>query len=140
MPARIQLWCMALFISAVAGSVMGNRICRRCCMRRWVMVTFAARKCFDFPAFCLARRLGNCWRRALVTPAAAASIFGDGLEIFLAFFILGFKKVRDVEKCVAFQADFNKCLLLSRKHSGLSAFIDLFCEGVFVFAFEIDFS
>src|SRR5260370_34719133 len=108
MPARIQLWCMAFFISAVAGSVMGNRICRRCCMRRWGMVTFAARKCFDFPAFCLARRLGDCWRRALVTPAAADSIFRDGLEIVLAVFILGFKKVREGEKCVAVQAAFNK--------------------------------
>ena len=49
-------------------------------------------------------------------------------------------KVGDVQESVALQANIHKSRLHSGKDAGDAAFVDGTCQGVFVFAFEVNFS
>jgi hypothetical protein len=49
-------------------------------------------------------------------------------------------KIGDVKERVALQANVNKSGLHSGKNAGDASFVNRTCQGVFVLAFEVDFS
>ena len=54
--------------------------------------------------------------------------------------ILQLHEVGDVKERVAFQANVNKSRLHSGKNAGYASFVNGTCQGVFVLAFEVNFS
>ncbi len=59
---------------------------------------------------------------------------------FVGFFLIfEFEEVGDIEECVALEADVDKCRLHAGQNAGYAAVIDRPRQGVFVFAFVIDF-
>ena len=77
-------------------------------------------------------------RSGLLTQVLDAAIGRDHVgQVVVMLFQL--HKVGNVEEGVAFQADIDKRRLHARQNAGDAALIDGACEGVFVFALEVDF-
>ncbi len=64
---------------------------------------------------------------------------GRLLELVCLFLVFELQKVGYIEERVAFQANVDKCRLHAWKDAGDTAVIDGTGEGIFVFAFVIDF-
>ena len=64
------------------------------------------------------------------------AIGGNVVQILRVFQL---HKVGDVKEGVALQANVDKCRLHSRKHAGYASFVNGTCQGVFIFALEVDF-
>ena len=64
------------------------------------------------------------------------AVGGNVVQILCVFQL---HKIRDIEEGVALQADVDKGRLHSRKHAGYASFVDGTCQGVFIFALEVDF-
>jgi hypothetical protein len=62
---------------------------------------------------------------------------GDFVEVLG---VLQLHKVGDVKERVAFQANVNKSGLHSGKNAGDTSFVNGTCQGVFVLAFQVNFS
>ncbi len=90
----------------------------------------------------LARREGYCFSRVRfglrlwLMALGYWAIGGNFVQIFRVFQL---HKVGDIEERVALQANVDKGRLHSGEDASYAAFIDGTCQGVFVFAFEVDF-
>jgi hypothetical protein len=101
---------------------------------------------FDYEALFLCRAI-----LALPVPSSAVAAVADFARCLVGcadcclfqfiglFLVFQFQKVRDVEECVALQANVDKCRLHAGQNAGYTPVINRACQRIFVFAFVIDF-
>jgi hypothetical protein len=87
------------------------------------------RGCGGFYGMLLDMRLG-------LVALRCRAVGGDIVEVLGVFQL---HKVGDVEERVALQANVDKRRLHSREYAGYASFVDGTCQGVFIFALEVDF-
>jgi hypothetical protein len=102
---------------------------------------------FVFAGFLFADGRGGGFRRGVLlrlrltpTPAFSALLVSrkvGALKLFAIFLL--FQEIGDVKEGVAFKANIDEGRLHSGKHPGYAALVDGPCQGVFVFAFVVDF-
>jgi hypothetical protein len=80
-------------------------------------------------------RLGLSLRLGL-NPILRRAIGGDLVQILGVFQL---HEIRDIKESVPLQANIDKGRLHTRKDAGYASFIDGTCQGVFIFALEVDF-